>query len=149
MCVPVDIAALTFPEQLVLWSMRNWLAGGCRRKLIARELCQACGCAAGRIALTSLDAALMLLTRHAVRPICCLPLPRREISPDEAAVLSLVAASQAKDWWHVDAQSRVFVAPESVGPLRESVAQLGTALEFGARILPPRYALPAAGDVIH
>jgi hypothetical protein len=91
----------------------------------------------------------MLLTRHAVRPICCLPLPWREIAPDEAAVLGLVAASQAKDWRHVETQSRAFVPPGSIGKLRESVAQLGAALEIGARILPPRYALPAPGDMIH
>jgi hypothetical protein len=96
-----------------------------------------------------LDSALTLLTRGALRPICCLPLPRREIAPDEAAVLGLVAASQAEDWRHVEAQSRMFVPPHSVHPLRESVARLGAAFEIGARILPPRYALPGAGDVIH
>jgi hypothetical protein len=52
MCAPADIAALTFPEQLVLWSMRNWFVGHCRYPAIERELRHACGCAtAGRVAL--------------------------------------------------------------------------------------------------
>ena len=149
MCVPADIAALTFPEQLVLWSLRNWASGQGRHGLIERELCQACGCSAGRIALSSLATALTVLTCGAKRPVRWLPLPCRGIAEDEALVLGLIAASQAKDWRHLDQQSRALVRPEAVHPLRENVARLGAALAVGARILPPRYALPAAGDVIH
>ena len=149
MCVPADIAALTFPEQLVLWSLRNWVSGQGRHKLIERELCHACGCSAGRIALSSLASAMTALTCGAKRKLCWLPLPCREIAADEALILGLIAAGQARDWRHLDTQSRALVRPEAVHPLRESIARLGAALEVGSRILPPRYALPTTGDIIH
>jgi hypothetical protein len=90
-----------------------------------------------------------LLAACARRPLRCLPLDRGDVSPDEAAIVALIAASQANDRRSAEGAARDLM-PECMAPvLLESVAVLGAALAAAGRELPPRYALPAPGTTLH
>lgn len=145
----LEIAALAFPEQLALWAMRKWREDSGGWPVIRREICRACGPAAGGLAHTWLDYLLTLLVRMARRPVRLHQLATRAVSADEAALLALVAATQCNDRAHAEAMARAFVCDAAQAPLLETATLFGAALEIGAQRLPPRYALPRAGDAIH
>lgn len=144
----VCVAELSFPEQIVVWSIRKWLEDRDNAPVIRRELCQCCG-PAGAMAWTALESILSLLSIAARRPVYCHSLPCRAIAADEQAILGIIAASQAGDRSFAENQARDLMPASQQNPLLEAVAILGAALQAGNRTLPLRYALPGRSDTIH
>lgn len=148
-CGHLCIAQLSFPEQLIVWGVRQWAGGRENWPCVEREFRRACRGAAGVIAARALGDLVGLLAASARRPLHCLSLACGQVSPDEFAILALVAASQANDRMTAQSGARALL-PECMAPvLLESVAVLGAALAAADRDLPPRYALPAPGTTVH
>jgi hypothetical protein len=148
-CGYLCIAQLSFPEQLLVWAIRQWAGGRENWPGIECEFRRACRGASGVIAARALGDMVGLLAASARRPLRCLPLDRPEVSGDEAAIIALVAASQANDRWAAESGARDLMAACMAPVLLESVAVLGAALAAAGRDLPARYALPAPGTTRH
>lgn len=144
----VCVAELSFPEQIVVWSIRKWLEGRDNAPVIRRELCLTCG-PAGAMVWTALESILTLLSTAARRPVFCHSLPCRAIAADEQAILGIIAASQAGDRAFAENQTRDLMPPSRQDRLLEAAAILGAALQAANRMLPLRYALPDRSDTIH
>lgn len=148
-CGHLCIAQLSFPEQLIVWGIRQWAGGRENWSCVEGEFRRACRGASGVIAAQALADIVGLLAACARRPLHCWPLERGEVSGDEAAIVALVAASQANDRFAAEAAARALMPDCMAATLLESVAVLGAALAAAGRELPPRYALPAPGTTVH
>ncbi len=143
------VAALTFPEQLLVWALRQWMAGRENWPTVEREFRRACPGAAGIIAANALADTLGLIAASARRPVTCFPLCARSIAADEEAVIALVAAAQVHDRRQAEAQAHDLMPACMVPVLLESADVLGAALAAADRRLPPRYAFAPAGTTLH
>jgi hypothetical protein len=148
-CPESGIAALTFPEQLILWALRQWTTSRESWPCVEREFRRACRGAAGVIAAQALAESIGLIGARSRRQVQCHALACRQVSADEAAFLSLIAASQACDRYTAETQARDLMPDSLVPLLLENIAVLGAALAAADRSLPPRYALPGDGVTIH
>ncbi len=148
-CGHICVAALSFPEQLLVWAIRQWTGGRDNWPCVEQEFRRVCQGAAGLIAATALAQTVALIAASARRPVHCHPLNCDAVSPDEAALLALVAASQVCDRSSATAYAADFMPDCMVPLLLENVAVLGAALAAADRALPPRYAMPEAGTTIH
>lgn len=91
---PTSVQELNDGERLVLWAFRRWVSGSEHLPMLAREFDRQFRQVEARPALIALDAALIVLTRHARRTIvyhqpCCACL-----GADEVCIISIVAALQ-------------------------------------------------------
>ncbi|HEX6979660.1 MAG TPA: hypothetical protein VF342_10195 [Alphaproteobacteria bacterium] len=145
----LDIAQLTFPEQLVLWSIRTWAETPGDAVLIHREMIRACGATSGSLAFAMLRCLLSMLARGGCRPTHCHRLACRVVGADEQAILGLIAASQADDRRYAEAQASQLVMPALRKPFLEAAVLLATTLDEAGWHLPPRYALPRPGVPLH
>lgn len=143
------IAALSFPEQLLVWAVRQWLSGRQNWPAIEREFRRACPGAAGIVAANALADTLGLIAASARRPVTCFPLCARFIAADEESLIALVAAAQSRDRREAEARARDLMPSSMVQMLLENVDVLGAALAAADRCLPPRYAFAPAGTVLH
>lgn len=148
-CGYLCIAQLSFPEQLIVWAIRQWANGRENWLCVEREFRRACHGASGVIAARALGDLVGLLAASARRPLHCMPLERTEVSADEAAIVALIAASQANDRFAAEDAARDLMPACMAKVLLESVAVLGAALAAAGRELPPRYALPQPGATLH
>jgi hypothetical protein len=148
-CCETGIAALTFPEQLILWALRQWTTSRDSWPCVEREFRRVCRGAAGVIAAQAMAESVGLIGARSHRQVHCHSLDCRQVSADEAAFLALVAASQACDRYTAEAQARELMPDSLVPVLLESIAILGAALAAADRSLPPRYAMPGDGTTIH
>jgi len=148
-CPRLCVSALSFPEQLLVWSLRQWMAGRENWPSVEREFRRACPGAAGLVAVQALADTIGLIAASARRPVTCFPLCSRDIADDEEAVIALVAAAQVNDRHHAEARARDLMPACMVPVLLESTDVLGAALAAADRRLPPRYALAPAGTTLH
>ena len=148
-CGHLCVAQLSLPEQMIVWGMRQWACGRESWPRVEHEFRRVCRGASGLIAARALGVMIGLLAASARRPLQCCSLDRSEVSSDEAAIVALVAASQANDRRSAERGARDLM-PECMAPvLLESVAVLGAALAAAGRELPPRYAQRPAGTTLH
>ena len=143
------VCDLALGEALLLWSMRMWAGSPSTWWRVEAEFQRACAPTAARAALTAWGETIMLLAGRAPRALALNPVDARGVTRDEDMILGLVAASQANDREHAETQARALMTAPLVPLLLEHTAILGAALEIGGRPLPPRYALPRAGERIH
>lgn len=145
----LSVASLAFPEQLVVWALRQWTTSRESWPCIEREFRRVCRGAAGLIAAQAMAETVGLIAARSHRRVECHPLACRQVSADEAGILALIAASQICDRYTAEAQARTLVPDKLVLVLLESIAVLGAALAAADRALPPRYAMPRDGTTIH
>lgn len=143
------VCDLALGEALLLWSIRMWAGSPASWWRVEAEFQRACAPAAARAALAAWGETIMLLAGRAPRALALNPVNARGVTRDEDMILGLVAASQANDRQHAETQARALMTAPLVPLLLEHTAILGAALEIGGRPLPPRYALPRAGERIH
>jgi hypothetical protein len=143
------VAALSFPEQLLVWGLRQWMAGRENWPSVEREFRRACPGAAGIIAATALADTIGLLAASARRPVTCFPLCARAIAADEEVLIALIAAAQVHDRRHAEARAHDLMPACMVPVLLESANVLGAALAAADRRLPPRYAMAPPGTTVH
>ena len=143
------VAALSFPEQLLVWGVRQWMAGRDNWPCVEREFRRACPGAAGLIAASALADTLGLIAASARRPVTCYPLCARAIAADEETLIALVAAVQIHDRREAEAQAHDLMPACMVPVLLESAEVLGSALAAADRRLPPRHAFAPAGATLH
>jgi hypothetical protein len=143
------VCDLALGEALLLWSIRMWAKDQASWWRVEAEFRRACPATVARTALTAWSETIMLLAGRAPRALSLNPVEARGVTRDEDAILGLIAASQANDRQHAETQAHELMAAPLVPLLLEQTAILGAALEIGGRGLPPRYALPRAGERIH
>jgi hypothetical protein len=148
-CGHLSVASLAFPEQLVVWALRQWTTSRDSWPCVEREFRRVCRGAAGMVAARALAESVGLIAARSRRQVHCHSLACRQVSADEAAILALIAASQACDRTTAEAQARELMPDSLVPVLLESIAILGAALAAADRSLPPRYAMPGDGVTIH
>jgi hypothetical protein len=136
-------------EQLLIWGMRQWVAGRENWPCVERAFRKACSGASGLAAASAFADTVGMIAASARRSVNCFALECGNVSKDEMAILALVAASQADDRRHAEAQARALMPDSMVPVLLQSVSLLGTALSNSRRELPPRYAYPAPDATIH
>ncbi len=93
---PLDLAALDFPAQFVVWALRAWVQAFKSRgsfDAVAHHGFTRFGLQASALAL---DGAMTVLAASASRPIDIRCIHCRYLSPDEATLLDAVAAAQAE-----------------------------------------------------
>jgi hypothetical protein len=147
--VVAQVCELALGEALLLWSIRMWARDQSSWWRVEAEFRRACAPTVARTALTAWGETITLLAGRAPRALTLHPVEARGVTRDEASILALVAASQANDRQHAEAEAQRLIAVPLVPMLLEQVAILGAALEIGGRPLPPRYALPQRGERIH
>jgi hypothetical protein len=145
----LTVADLTFPEQMVLWAVRHWRAGGGDWRKVEREFQRACGPAAARIALDALDRMLGAIEQGACHGLDCHALCCGGVSPDEQCVLALLAAGQADDGIGAKHAALSVAPPCRSAHLLELAAVAGAALDIGLGPLPARYAMRLGGETVH
>lgn len=140
---------LTEPEQLVVRSIRRWLAGGEHREMLWRSLSYELDDAAARDAMKGLEATIRVLTAHACRNIayhhpCCISL-----GADEAGLLTLVTAVQREQRELARIVAGTFVLPDGMRVLLAAADMFASALKRARKALPRRYAFTshAAAEV--
>jgi hypothetical protein len=143
------VCDLALGEALLLWSIRMWAREPASWWRVEAEFRRACAPTVARAALAAWGETITLLAGRAPRALSLNPVEARGVTRDEDMILGLVAASQANDRQHAETQARALMTAPLVPLLLEHTAILGAALEIGGRPLPPRYALPRAGDRIH
>jgi len=146
---PLCVASLNFAEQLLVWGLRQWMAGRHNWPSVEREFRRACPGAAGIVAANALADTIGLIAASARRPVTCFPLCSRAIAADEEALIALVAAVQIHDRCHAETRARDLMPACMVPVLLESADVLGAALAAADRRLPPRYAFAPAGTTLH
>jgi hypothetical protein len=145
----VQVCELALGEALLLWSLRMWAKDPASWWRVEAEFRRVCPPTVARTALAAWSETITLLAGRAPRTLSLNPVEARRLTRDEDAILALIAASQANDRPHAETQARALMAPPLVPLLLEQTAILGAAMEIGGRGLPPRYALPRAGERIH
>lgn len=120
-------AELAYVDQLLLTSMRQWVAtmraGRCPCSVLGPVL-------RGRglvELLPDLNMAMLLIEREAVSQLCFKPPFAAEIGDDEALLLSLHALARAGAQPRVDAVIEQIVKPEARLPLSVAVARIAVA----------------------
>ncbi|MGB0681929.1 MAG: hypothetical protein ACPGOV_04455 [Magnetovibrionaceae bacterium] len=103
---------LSFPEQLVLWSVRLWTQGNHMNICVLPGLCRAYAQAGAAGAVPPLDRLMvsLLMARRRViqiRPVCC-----HGITADEAAILSLIAGISRRKQPRAQALLQQWMAPD-------------------------------------
>lgn len=145
----LTVAELAFSEQLVLWAVRHWRAQRTDWCKVEVEFARACGPAPARIALDALGEMLAMLEAGACRSLSCHALCCAGVSPDEQAVLALLAAGQADDGTGARRVAQSMLPPCRCAPLLEQAAIAGSALDLGFGPLPARYAMRRGGETVH
>ena len=145
----LTVADLTFPEQLVLWALRHWREEETDWTKVEREFGRACGPAAARIALDALTEMLRAMEAGACRSMQCHKLCCSGVSPDEQAVLALLAAGQADDGVGARRVALSMAPPCQCAKLLELAAIAGAAMDLGVGPLPARYAMRRQGETVH
>ncbi len=143
------ISELSFPEQLLIWGIRRWMAGRENWPGVEHAFRRYCRGANGLIAAAALADTVGVIAASARRPVNCFTLDCCRVSSDEMTILALIAASQAHDRHHAEAQARDLMPDCMIRILMDSAAILGSALANAQRPLPPRYAYPSDGATLH
>lgn len=127
---------LSYPEQLVLWSIRQWLEGPEGRRLVQQEFLHVFRLHQVELALAGLDGLVTGLNAASRRVLylrrsnCCL------ISRDEESLLCLLAAAQSENRDHVIALTSWLVPLHSAPRLTEHARDLVLALHRRSLELP-------------
>lgn len=146
MCGTPTICAMTFPEQILVWSMRRWAERPSAWPAVEATFRHALGGATGRIAAGALDHALFILSRHGRAPFFFQRLDCPMPAPGESDVIALIAANQLGDRHHAETTARALLKAPYDRIVLENIAILGAALDLRFGPLVPRYALER-GDV--
>lgn len=140
---PLDLAALSPPERLVVEAMRWWIAG-LRATSAApwsrawNDLAVRLGPEDARSAVAAVAGLARALLEHARRPIAPHPPCCARVNADEMRLVSLVAACQGGDGPRARAGAEWLVEPDGVGDLLAAGTRLAAALSRHRLHLPAR-----------
>jgi hypothetical protein len=134
--VPPPQPSLAPGEALVLWALRLGAAQPANGPLIDQELSLAYGPLDGPPAAGALARLAATLERHGRRKLRLAHPAEAAPTPDERAVLLLLAASQARDWALRDALLLWLVRPAGRDAAARAALALGAALDRGGHALP-------------
>jgi hypothetical protein len=132
------LAQLALGEQLVVWAFRKRLEGESRATTVQRGFELAGSGPARHDALAAFEALFALIAGHCRRDLwfhrcgCC------RISPDEMAILGLIAAQQAGDMASALCSGQSLVAAPVVGEALRLAGRLGRTLAELGLALPLR-----------
>jgi hypothetical protein len=129
---------LCYGEQLVLWSLRKWLQDRTAWPFVEQEFWLACGLGQARRALGGFAGLVISLNRRGRRILNCHPLTNPCITPDEQAIVALVAAAQWSRQAHVEAALRWLVRQSAATQAAAHATDLGHALFAAGHVLPLR-----------
>lgn len=132
-----DLAALGFPQQFLVWSVRAWVDGhktGVGRAHLLREAYALAGATEGWLLVEELMTVIAVSARRAldIRCLAC-----RQIGEDEAALLDAVGSLQAGEAAKAQAVLAGWLAPSGARVAFGVLDRLAASLA-GARLrLPP------------
>jgi hypothetical protein len=145
----IAIADLTFPEQLVVWALRHWMADRDYWPCVAGEFRRLCHGESGQIAAASFAQAAMLIAEDARRDLRSNPLHCEVVGDDEEDILALIAACQVRDdrtaAWLADR----LVSPRAAETLLERLAEFAAAIQAGVGPMVRRRARHTPDSTVH
>jgi hypothetical protein len=137
--VEATLAQLALGEQLVVWAFRKRLEGESHAPTVQRGFALAGSGPARHDAHVAFEALFVLVAAHCRRDLwfhrcgCC------GVSPDEMAILRLIAAQQAGDMASALCSGRSLVADQVLGEALRLAERLGRALAERGLALPLRW----------
>ncbi len=148
-----SLAELALGEQLVVWAMRKRLEGAAHLPALQRGFDLAGGGLHERDAFVAFEQLFGALARNCRRDLWFHRCGCGCVSPDELAILGLIAALQADDALTAWGHARALVADPALGDLLQAAREFGQALAERRLALPLRRRLaldrPAAGVRFH
>ena len=140
-------AELPETEHTLLWSMRVWVIGQCRRQPVTARIAAALGKHGLEQAQPQLEAFMGALSRGASRPIELLCLCRTDVSDDERLLLDAFALLQQDEADDAQALLCTFLtdhaavyAVRSAGIVAQEFLDNGAALPWGSALYGRRRA---------
>ncbi len=133
----LHLADLVHEEQFVLWVQRNWLNGTSRWARLWAGICGYLGETDSTEAMRAFGDIMLCLKYNGRRPFSP-GAPGCPVTPDELALLTLVAADQHKDLPLSDGLVDWLVRPASQSVLSISVRRFALVLQNHGLVLPSR-----------
>ena len=127
---------ISLPEQIVVWSLRRYRAGGGRLELLAAAYRKVFGLAEVEVALSAFGRLVAALEQHCRRRSPPARMDRLHLSPTEACVLRLIMAAQAGDETTADAVAAWLVTRDGRAALVAAATDFAACLtQAGQQVL--------------
>ncbi len=143
----LPLAALTDPEQLLVWAMRSWAFAHQASRSVERDLIRACGREDGENAALAVRSVLVMCALYGRRPLRVAPPGWPGVTMDELRLLQLFASAQREVACAMRAHLTWLLQPDHATRPERAVAFAAETLAAHGLRLPWRRAAAPARDM--